>query len=433
MTVSNDIITEIECGFELDGDDSPYTGKILLSEGGGLSINFDEGIFHQHDFNNSWDTIEGTDTESRNVTVEHAVTSQCRNGWLAKIDTTSVVRSKSADFVPGPNKEVVIEFDILCFQPYIPPIDQIDRNTQEIVDELSDENIPEEKVISYIEADQFEILGVPFVDTRERVDIVKNQGRRMRTGKIRVKQKKHGTIQYHVESAEDEVQKILEISQLVQETSPRYVRAKVVSIDEDPVGDHDVYYEQLKSGDTASVGGRFTPFPNKVLWGDFPEYLRQAYENYTPRIRDELHLRQVLGYYIDARNPDRAVEPKLLSTCSAIELLALWHAREDNISEKTGEKIKHTIDKLDVKTDDLAEQVVPDPDQLDYPEYFWGQARNHAVHGDPDVSIQDLLKAQESALIILKRLLRNQLLGADNDSFENFYDMQPRQSISFGD
>lgn len=255
----------------------------------------------------------------------------------------------------------------------------------------------------------------------------------MRTGKIRVKQKKHGTIQHHMESVEDEVQKILEISQLVQETTPRYVRAKAVSIDEEPVEDHDVYYEQLKSGSTTSVGGRFIPFPDKVLWGDFPEYLRQAYENYTPRVRDELHLRQVLGYYVDARDPDRAVEPKLLSTCSAIELLALWHAREDNVSEKTGEKIIHTIDKLDVETEDLAEQVVPDPDQLDYPEYFWRRARNHAVHGTPDVSIQDLLKAQEAALIILKRLLRNQLLGADNDSFENFYDMQPRQSISFED
>lgn len=139
----------------------------------------------------------------------------------------------------------------------------------------------------------------------------------------------------------------------------------------------------------------------------------------------------MLGYYVDARDPNRPVEGKLLSVCSAIELLALWHAREDHVSEATAEKIQHLITKLDVETNDLAQQVVSDPSKLDTPEYFWRDARNHVSHGAPNMPIEDLIATQGAIMVLLKRIIRNQLLGTDNESFEKLYSMKPRPSISF--
>lgn len=94
MITSDDTITEIECDFELNRDNSQYTGQILLSEGGRLDINFNEGTFRQHNLHNSWDTIEGIDTENRNITVEHAVTSQIRDHWQGRLSTALTDRAR---------------------------------------------------------------------------------------------------------------------------------------------------------------------------------------------------------------------------------------------------------------------------------------------------------------------------------------------------
>ena len=432
MVSSTDVIVKVDCELQFGDGEDPHPGQIVLTEGGGLGVNFDQGTVRQLETGKAWSELRGTDTENREVILDHAITSRIQNSWLTEVDTTSAVIATDEEEAPGPDCTVVIDFDLLCFQPYIPPINQVDRDTRQVVEQGLEMDVPEKEFL-YVETDEAEIYGVPFVDTANRVDYVKEEGQRLRTGKIRVKQEKNGSIRHHVDSVEDDMQRILELSQLVQETTPRFVRAKVVSIDGNPIEEVEPYYEKLYSGETADVGGRFAPFPKKILWGDFPDYLRQAWDAYTPRVRNELRLRQVLGYYVDARDPDRAVQAKLLSTCSAIELFALWHAREDETSESTGEKIQHTIDKLDVETEDLANQVVDDPSELDIPEYFWKRERNHVVHGAPNASNTELITAQEATLVLLKRLLRNQLLGAENDSFEKFYSMQPRPSITVDD
>lgn len=209
------------------------------------------------------------------------------------------------------------------------------------------------------------------------------------------------------------------------------MRAKVVSVNDVPIEDVDAYYEILKSGETANVGASFSQFPDNVLWVNSHEYIECTYNNYTSHVRDHLRLRQVLGYYIDARVSGRPVEGRMLSACSAIELFALWHAREDGASEKTAPKIKHLIDKFCVETEDLAEQVIADPSELEWPEYFWRRERNYVSHGAPNVSTKDLINAFEAVLILLKRIIRNQLLGIENDSFEKFYSMNPRPRIKF--
>ncbi|WP_154019939.1 hypothetical protein [Halococcus sediminicola] len=439
MVGPNETFLEIPCELELGEGDDPYTGRIILSEGGNLRIEFEEGVVHPFtDIYSSWASVEGVDKRGYDVHMERVRAGDIHDCSLLSINGDTVSLTQDPDHAPDKQIEVVVEFDVVCFQPEIPPRNEVDTETRNMFQQISNQNnsdvdIPKEIEIRYTESDERAIYGVPLTDTKERTEAIEEHRRPVRTGKIRVKQRIHGDLAHQVEMAKESVHKVLEISQLIQETAPRLIRAKIISMDGISVDDLDVHYELLKTGSTANVGGRFSSFPDHVLRGDFPEYVKQAYENYTPRVRDDLRVRQVLGYYIDARDPDRPVEGKMLSTCSAIELLALKHAQEDEVSTSTGPKIEHLVDKLDVETEDLASQVVPDVDELDTPAYFWSPGRNYVSHGDPHVSTGELIEMQEVTLVLLKRILRNQLLGSENDSFDRFYSMRARPRIKFGD
>jgi len=327
---------------------------------------------------------------------------------------------------------------MLCFLQQIPPRNQIDSSTKRNLQKLAEQegkplDISGKIKTKYIETDDFEAYGIPLTDTTDRRDVIKNDKKPIRTAKIRIEQNIGGDLAHQVKAAEETVLKISELSQLVQEVTPRHIRTKVVSIDNTPIDELDAHFEVLDSGSTAHVGAGFSQYPKEVLWANFHDYISQSYENYTEHVREKLRLRQVLGYYVDARDQDRAIEGKMLSACSAIELLALWHAREDGISEKTAPKIENLIDTLGIETEDLAKEVVPDVSDLDNPEYFWRRERNYVVHGDPDVSTQDVINAFEATQILLKRAIRNQLLGQENSDFEDFYSMSPRGSIEFDD
>jgi hypothetical protein len=437
MINPEDTFFETACELDLHRDDDSANGLITLSEEGELAIQFEEGEVEPFtDFHHSWSMIEGRDQEGRHVRVEKA-TAQQRNFSLVEIRPTSICIYQNEDYAPSPDDEIVIDFDILCFLPQIPPRNQVDTTTRDTIEKLSDDedrpmpDIPEEFEVPYVKEGDYEAYGVPLTDTTDRRDYIRDTGRKARTAKIRIKQHTHGDITHRVDKATEVVNKILELSQLVQEVTPQFVRGKVVSINDSSVANSDIYYELLRSGGGANVGAGFSQYPDKVLWGNFHEYINKAYENYTHKVRDRLRLRQVLGYYVDARNPNRPVEGKMLSVCSAIELLALWHAREDGVSEKTGEKIKHLVEKLDVETKDLALESVPDTGDLDIPEYFWKRERNYVSHGDPNVETSQLIDAYGATIVLLKRIIRNQLLGTENESFQNFYSMTPRPSVEF--
>lgn len=438
-TEPSDTFVELPCELNLEEDDDPATGKILLTEGGELSIQFEKGTVRPHsNLSQSWKEIDGRDNRDRAISVDRAVATQAKNSSLTKISPTSATISQNIELGAGEDTEVAIEFDMLCFLQQIPPRNQIDSTTKRNFQKLAEQedksiDIPDKIKTKYIETDNFEAYGIPLTDTTDRRDVIKNRERPIRTAKIRIEQNIGGDLAHQVNVAEQTVLKISELSQLVQEVTPRHIRSKVVSIDNTPIDELSACFEVLDSGGTANVGAGFSQYPKKVLWADFHDYINQSYDNYTYHVREELRLRQVLGYYIDARDQDRAVEGKMLSVCSAIELLALWHAREDGTSEKTAPKVKNLIDTLGIETEDLAKEVVPDLSDLDTPEYFWRRERNYVVHGDPDVPTQDVINAFEPTLLLLKRAIRNQLLGQENSAFEDFYSMSPRENITFDD
>jgi hypothetical protein len=440
MTVEpSETFVELSCELELGRDDDPATGKVLLTEGGDLSIQFEEGEVRPHsNLSQSWKEIEGQDNRRRTISVDRVTATHAKNTSLTEISPTSVTISQNVDVAAGEDVEVAIEFDMLCFLQEIPPRNQMESTTKEGIQKLAEKegmtlDIPDEIRVKYIETNNSVAYGVPLTDTTDRRDAIKNREKPIRTAKIRIEQNIRGDLAHQVDTAEEIVLKISELSQLVQEVTPRHIRTKVVSVDNTPIDELDAYFEVLDSGSTANVGAKFSQYPKKVLWSDFHQYISQAYSNYSYHVREELRLRQVLGYYVDARDQDRPVEGKMLSVCSAIELLALWHAREDGVSEKTAPKIENLIDNLGVETRDLAEEVVPDVGDLETPEYFWRRERNYVVHGDPDVPAQDVIDAFDATLVLLKRIIRNQLLGQENSDFEKFYSMSPRGSIEFDD
>lgn len=301
-------------------------------------------------------------------------------------------------------------------------------------DDHSMPDIPDEIEYPYIDTGDAAVSGVPLTDTNDRSDYISDTGRPLRTAKIMIRHQGIGDIEHRFNRSENYLLKILELTQLVQEVRPLHVRGRLVSVDGNAPNDSDLHYEYLRSGGPVDVDGRFTQFPSKVLWGNFSEYLEEAYGNYTDRVRDDFRLRQVLGYYVDARAPDRPVEGKMLSVCAAIEMFALWHAREDGVaSGDTAVKIENLVKKLGVDTVDLAEDVVPDVDDLSTPEYFWRRERNYVVHGDPDLSSAEVVDPFRATLVLLKRLIRNQLLGPSNSGFEKFYQMEPPSSIEYGE
>ncbi len=430
MVDPNAPVVEYSCNIEFDGETDVRQGNILLSEIGDLQVQFDENIASPPNMDDlrAWNQLSGIGPDKTDVTIEKAHTKADSSLWPNK-----VILSKNSDYAPGDDTEVTVDFDVLCFQPYIPAMDQHDENVREQVQDQTGSTVSEEREFQYIETDRMRIYGVPLSDTKDRVDFVKEEKEPIRTTKIRVKEQSKGSIEHRVANSQTEVQKILEVSQLVQETVPRCIRTRVVEVDGTPIDELDYHFERFTTGATSEVGGRFVQFPNKVVWGDFPEYLQVAYDNYSPRVRNDLRLRQVLNYYVDARAPGRIVESRLLSACSAIELLSLWHAREDECSEATSEKIQHTIKKLNVETEGLAQDVVPDPSQLQHPEYFWKNARNYVVHGTHQMEGQEVVEVYERVLIVLKRMISNQLLEGEESSFERFHQMEPRESVVYED
>ncbi len=428
MLDPNSSVVKYGCNVEFDDKIGVRQGEILLSEGGDLQVQFDGNFVTPLNLDDlpAWNQLSGTGPNEANVTIKKAHTKA-----NSSLYPTEVILTENSGRVPGSDAEITIDFDVLCFQPYIPTMDQHGESVRKQAHEQTGTQIPEEREFQYIETNGMTISGVPLSDSTERVEFVKEEKEPIRTTIIRVREQSEGSIEHRVAKSQTEVQKVLEVSQLVQETVPRFIRAKVVEIDGIPIDDMECHYERLTTGATSNVGGRFTPFPEKVVWGSLPEYLQAAYDNYSPRVRNDLRLRQVLGYYVDARTPNRIVESRLLSACSAIELFSLWHAREDECSEATAEKIQHTVNKLGVETNDLARDVVPDPSQLQYPEYFWKNARNYIVHGTHEMEGQETVKVFERVLIVLKRLIRNQLLEGNESSFEDFYEMEPRESVVY--
>ena len=342
---------------------------------------------------------------------------------------------KQADSVLGQDSDVVVEHDVLCFRTGVPQTDQLSAETRQHMEYRRGEEVDLHRT-QYVEKDDIEIFGVPLVDSKDRINSVKDGGPQIRTGKVQIAQSIDGTIDHHVREAESECRRLLEVSSLINHTNPKIIRSQLHTTQD---GDENLlqqgtHYEILRSESDHSLGGRFKKFPDELVWGTgYERYLGEAYESYTQRVRDELRLQQVIGCYVDSRVSQRPVDGQLLSACSAIELLATrYHDYSSGISGETAAKIEHLIGELDVETDDLRESTETDTSNLDVPEYSWAKERNFVVHGTGQPSYDELISTHIAVEILLQRIIRNQLIGANGGgNYRRLYDLSPPSELTF--
>lgn len=208
MTEPDDKFITIPAELNLRRDD-PASGQIVLTEGGNLTIQFEEGIVSSSTRPyESWNTIEGTDDRGFNLRVDNTVISKEQDFSLTELSPLSVCISQNENFAPPEDEQIVIEFDVLCFLPQMPPRNQVDSGTKEVLEMLSKQGHPsidisDEFEIPYLNTNDYEVYGVSLVDTTDRRDLIKSHEQPIRTAKIRIKQQIHGNLAHQVERAED--------------------------------------------------------------------------------------------------------------------------------------------------------------------------------------------------------------------------------------
>jgi hypothetical protein len=398
-----------------------HPGEVVLTEGGELILRFKEGEVQSLHADKYKATVSGEDSTGNNIELKNLHYKKSTNNYLVEATPSSVTCWYNSDHVVRKNKETLVLFDVLCFRTSVPQLNQPNAQMQGILGEQDEKDGTTKCKDKYFDYGDWSVFGIPLTDSKERVEFVKNSNAPIRTGQILISQHKDGTLEHQLNTARQNVDRLLEISSLIHGTAPQCIRGKIISKDEN------ASYEGLYVGSRSCVGSGFSQFPRELVWGnEYQKYLEEAYKGYTDQVRDDLKLRQVIGHLVDANIKGRPVEGKLLSICSAIELLAVRHADIEGTSRNTGPKIKSLLNKLNIETKDLAELIESDIDKFDIKEYFWRNERVYVSHGSGDFTVSELVPAQEATLILLKRIIRNQLLDEKQEkNFEHLYDLSP--------
>lgn len=92
MPNSDDLFLEIQADLDVGKDGDPYLGKIVLTEGGELSLQFDEGVVESPPgLDETWETITGRDERGFDVEISEAAAIQNLNFSLTRIRPRSIV------------------------------------------------------------------------------------------------------------------------------------------------------------------------------------------------------------------------------------------------------------------------------------------------------------------------------------------------------
>lgn len=180
--------------------------------------------------------------------------------------------------------------------------------------------------------------------------------------------------------------------------------------------------------------------PNELSY-----YVDCAFQNYR-EYEDDLHLRNVLGYYVNSLNPDLNHESKMMNLSTAMELFASRYTRHRPLSS-TAEEIKKTVRDLGINVDKLIPVLGSYPiehhplvhkqsrkhvqdhqysaattlltssqgatkydSNSPLKEYFWYRSRNYVAHGDSNVTMKELVYDYEMLLMLFRQTVISLLL-----------------------
>ena len=335
------------------------------------------------------------------------------------------------------DKEITIQIDMMSFLPSNPQIDH-----------LEDQPL--------LEYGDWSIYGYSMDDREDRVDLIKEYKRHLRTATIEIQQQINGPASRQVKKALDKLEPIGELVSFPQGVEPIPIRAQITKIDDQKYNER---YEHWFSYYSGNIGHAF--LGQNLSWGDLQDYLSESYEDYVDK-RDSYRLNMILSWYLDSINTTRTVDARLASICSGIELFAKRYSDHGPEYTKTRDRIGYLVDTLDVETEDLAEfSGTYNSSQLDTTdnkrlqersggivkyryvrrlldvinkyldegnpeythEYFYSYSRQYVVHGDNlKITDDELYRDHEAAHVLFQRLLRNQLL--DNSNLDNYQNLK---------
>lgn len=359
------------------------------------------------------ETKDGSQVQLSNVDIEFSSNLSNGHSYISKVKKpTQVEIDQTYDFESDEGEKVTIKFDVCCLKHF--HHHNVQRN------------------ITLLTRPNWKAIASPLSDLNDRIDFIKSYKIPLRTIEIYITQDIPGTVDHQVNEAEKKLQKILELSGFVQGVSPGYIRAELESIDDEPESiNNGMEYKKYYLTDRP-VGGCFKS--GTLVWGDeFQKYLDVAYENYDSEVREDLRLREVLEYYWGALDNEKFLEERFLNICSAIELLG----SEKNDNKRTREKIEELVKRLDVKTEDLAKvSGTYDENKNSSKIYFYRDSRCYVVHENVEGSDNPTWEERRddfiAALTLLKRVIRNQLIGPNNiDEFDTLSEITPNEIISY--
>jgi hypothetical protein len=325
--------------------------------------------------------------------------------FLNEIHSVQQITIDGTDGYVSRDESVTISFDVSCFKPFKP--------------------VSVSNDVELIQKGAWKAVASPIDDIGERIEVIKQYKVPVRTAEIRITQKTPGTIDHQVEKARGKLENILELCSFVQGTGPTFFRASLDEIGGEPVESASDNLRFLRLYNTSgSIGGAFKQ--GELVWGrSLTNYLDESYDNYSLDTRDNLRLRNVLGYYTDSMNSTVAIQGRFLCVCSAIELLARRYSDLYEHNSGTRERIEYMVNKLDVETEDLR-SFAGTSEKSKSQDYFYKHSRNYLTHGDGKPNKNDLLRDFSAASVLLQRIIRNQLVGTvDADEYPRLGELTP--------
>lgn len=294
----------------------------------------------------------------------------------------------------------------------------------------------------------WQAIVTPLSDYGIRVRSMKNYHTSTRTAKILFEVNGlYGSPERIQEFVTEIMDQILMSTTIVQGTTPTVSRLLFKSIgdEEVPTSSGFEYYTWARSTSMNFGGSGLKNHLLNTTSNELSYYVDCAFQNYR-EYKDDLHLRNVLGYYVNSLDPDLNHESKMMNLSTAMELFASRYTRHRPLSS-TAEEIKKTVKDLGINVDYMIPVLGSYPTEhhplihkqsrkhvqhhqysaattlltasqgatkqdpnAPLKEYFWYRSRNYVAHGDSNVTMKELVYDYEMLLMLFRRTVISLLL-----------------------
>jgi len=400
-----------------------------------------------HDFHG--EALDGTGAMITGAVTESDYTDSS-DGSLTDIRPASATFNSAPD-TPFVDQSVTIKFDMLNFRApkYI---------------------FPQPDDLPLLTRDGLTFHSDRLSDFDDRLNLIKEYRRSLRTGTITLTQAVNGPVDRQLNKALSSLRPVTWLLAFVQGVYPAPIRARITEVDDDSIA---WTYERWMTTWRNDIGNAFT---ERIDWAnDARVFLDDAYDRFDDRA-DDYRYRRCISWYLDALL-DRTIDCRVASIAAGIEILAERYAaysdgpvdsdgeseyensrvfrvsevlrdvlaclrnvadenesfesnreKDDDSKGKTAARIQHLVQELNVNVDDLvefSESFDSNPGAVD--EYFYATTRNFVLHNARDEHPFDsVFTDYEASLTLFRRILFKELTGCvEHNRYTGLSDLMP--------